>query len=647
MTTRHTFKILLSLFTLISISACGGGGGGGGGGGVTRYTVTATTGTGGSVSPMSVQVDANATTLLTISPDTNYVLDGVSGSCTGQLSGNDYTAGPVTANCAANFTFRYVGPPLSPAAATLGSGPQQLVLNWTDSSEATFYRVLENPDGVSGYSPISGDIASGVQTYAHPVTLYRRINASYILQSCNAAGCSDGSPLTVTDLVSPIVYLKADNTGNFDSFGVSVSLSADGNTLAVGAISESSNAQTINGAGNNDLANNSGAVYVFIRSGNSWSQQAYIKASDAGPNDIFGSAVSLSDDGNLLAVGAPVAAIGGVVYLYSRSGSSWSELQVLDNVNTDNGDKFGASVSLSGNGTALAIGVPGEGGTGAGVDPANNNAGSNNGAVYLYQAGSPTWVPVNYIKASNPGNSDGFGTSVALNRDGTTLVVGAPFEDSPNVGNPDLNTLLSSGAVYIFRFTTVWSQQLFLKPASPAAFAVFGKSVDLDAAGNRLAVGAFQQDGGANLSGAVYLFDYSGFWNQYPSALNPGLLSANIGGANDNFGFSVQLSADGNTLAVGAPQEDSSDIGVAADANNDIGSDSGAAYVFRYDGSWTQLAFIKARHRDDSAGFGSAIALSADGDTLAAGADSEQSTTTGIGSTPNQNGAGNGAVFVY
>jgi hypothetical protein len=83
-----------------------------------------------------------------------------------------------------------------------------------------------------------------------------------------------------------------------------VSLSADGNGLAVGAIGEDSNTTGINSDQTNNSASSSGAAYVFTRSGTSWSQQAYVKASDTGAGDLFGQSVSLSGDGSTLAVGA-------------------------------------------------------------------------------------------------------------------------------------------------------------------------------------------------------------------------------------------------------------------------------------------------------------------------------------------------------
>lgn len=140
-----------------------------------------------------------------------------------------------------------------------------------------------------------------------------------------------GLPMWVED-----VYRNASNAGSDDSFGTAVSVSADGNTLAVGAYHEDSRATGLGGDEGDDLLMNPGAVYVFVRAGGVWTQQAYVKASSTGARDEFGGSVSLSRDGNTLAVGAPYEdsrAIGvgggegdnlkpnaGAVYIFARGG---------------------------------------------------------------------------------------------------------------------------------------------------------------------------------------------------------------------------------------------------------------------------------------------------------------------------------------
>lgn len=252
---------------------------------------------------------------------------------------------------------------------------------------AVTYRVTEDPDGAGAQA--ATQIAAGLTgtSYDRVVAglLHTRLNATYRVQACNSAGCSALSAAQVVNLTQAIGYFKASNTGAIDQFG-SVALSGDGSTLAVGAYGEASNA---------------GAVYVFTRSGSTWSQQAYVKASNIGADDNFGTSVALSGDGNTLAVGA-----------YGEASNA----------------------------------------TGINGNPADNSA-SSAGAVYVFTRSGSTWTQQAYVKASNTGAGDLFGTSVALSGDGNTLAVGAYWEDSNATGingNQADNSASDSGAVYVY-----------------------------------------------------------------------------------------------------------------------------------------------------------------------------------------------------
>jgi hypothetical protein len=196
-------------------------------------------------------------------------------------------------------------------------------------------------------------------------------------------------------------YVKASNTGAGDHFGWSVALSGDGSRLAVGAYLEDSAATGVGGDQVDNAAGNAGAVYVLTRSGATWSQEAYVKASNTDVSDLFGYRVALSADGTTLAVGArseASAATGidgdqadnaapgaGAVYVLARSGATWTQQSYVKASNTETGDQFGWSVALSGDGAALAVGTYAEdsAATGVGGDQANNAA-SLAGAVYLF-----------------------------------------------------------------------------------------------------------------------------------------------------------------------------------------------------------------------------------------------------------------------
>ena len=391
-------------------------------------------------------------------------------------------------------------------------------------------------------------------------------------------------------------YLKASNAELGDGFGRSVALSGD--TLAVGAWQEKSASQGIGGDQDDNSAERSGAVYVFRRSGTSWQQEAYIKASNTGFDDLFGDSVALS--GDTLAVGAHAedsasrgvngnqdddsAQDSGAVYVFRRSGTAWRQEAYLKASNTGQGDQFGANVALSGDTLAVGAIFEGSGATGVNGNQENELA-PGSGAVYVFRRSDTSWQQEAYIKASNTDFDDRFGDSVALS--GDTLAVGAWREQSASRGvngDQDDNFAERSGAVYVFRRSgTDWQQEAYLKASNTDAEDFFGYSVAL--VGDTLAVGAVGEDGTAagvngdqdnnntERSGAVYVFRRSGVtWRQEV------YLKASNTGAGDHYGQSVALS--GDTLAVGAYYESSASGGVNGDQADDSATASGAVYVF-------------------------------------------------------------------
>jgi hypothetical protein len=152
---------------------------------------------------------------------------------------------------------------------------KQAQLSWAAVSGATHYRVWQSPDSNTAFSQVGADQTGTSASLA--LALHKQINARYRVQACNAGGCSDSNIVTVaSQLTQAVGYVKASNTGSSDVFGYSVALSADGNTLAVGAYGEASNATGVNGDDTDNSASASGAVYVFARTGSTWAQQAYV-----------------------------------------------------------------------------------------------------------------------------------------------------------------------------------------------------------------------------------------------------------------------------------------------------------------------------------------------------------------------------------
>jgi hypothetical protein len=564
-----------------------------------------------------------------------------------------------------NVAVTCAAPPGAPSVS-LSFGVKELQFSWSAVSGAAFYRVLENPDGVSGYNLVANNITA--TSYKLTIPVHRRLNALYIVEACNVGGCT-GSNLQGlgTDLVPLIGYAKASNTGGSgsftspgDQFGTSVAVSGDGNTLAVGAPTEDSNGSS---PGDNS-ATDAGAVYVFAKVAGSWTQQAYVKASNAAASDFFGISVALSGDGNTLAVGALNQAGSGAAYVFTRTGGSWSEQALVKASNAEAGTLFGKILALSGDGNTLAVGSPFEksAATGVGGNQINDcnsgtptNCAMYSGAVYVFARSGNAWTQQAYVKASNTGLVDLFGTSVALNGDGSTLAVGAPFEKSAatgvggnqtndcNSGSPT-NCAMYSGAAYVFALSSgAWSQQAYVKASNTAASDNFGNSVAVSGDGNTLAVGA---PFGASNNGAAYVFARSGgAWSQQA------LVNASNPGASDQFGGSVALSGDGNSLAVGAPFEDSGSIGIGS-AFDESAADAGAVYFYsRGAGAWSQQAYVKASNTRGNDQFGTSVALSDDGNALLVGAKLEDGGSTGIGGTP-ANGAvpdaaNSGAAYLY
>jgi hypothetical protein len=573
--------------------------------------------------------------------------------------------------------------PAEPSLSLEADSIKTFRFTWTGVSGATEYGLLENPDRFSGYTQVA-TIAADAVSHDLVVFLPARVNASYILQACNNAGCADSIPVFVSGTLDQAIgYVKASNTNAVDHFGWSVAVSGDGSTLAVGAPGEDSAATGIDGNQNDNSAASAGAVYVFTRTAAGvWSQQAYVKASNTDTGDQFGHAVALSGDGNTLAVGAiseasastgiggiqnnNSAIIAGAVYVFTRTAAGvWSQQAYVKASNTDAGDRFGRAVALAADGSALVVGAPLEDSAATGIGGnQNDNSAASAGAVYVFtRTAAGVWSQQAYVKASNTGPGNEFGDSVALSADGSTLAVGAIGEPSAATGiNGDQNdsSAASAGAAYVFTRADngAWSQQAYLKASNTNAGDRFGSSVALSGDGNSLAVGGTgeasaatgingnQNDNSAASAGAVYVFTRTaaGVWSQqaYVKASNTD--------AGDQFGHAVTLSVDGNTLAVGAFGEASAATGIGGNENDNSVGGSGAAYVFIRTavGAWSQQAYVKASNTGTSDLFGVSVALSGDGSTLAVGAFFEDSAATGIGGDQNDNSAGDaGAVYLY
>lgn len=567
--------------------------------------------------------------------------------------------------------------PAKPEVTLTPVATKTYAFRWSDVSEESEYRLLENPDEMSGYSEVAV-IPANSTDYDHIVSLPKQVNTSYILQACNSLGCTDSDEMFVSgSLAEAVGFFKASNAQTDDLFGYAVALSANGQVMAVGAPEESSNATGVNGDQTDNSMEGAGAVYVFTRDDGVWTQQAYLKASNRDSRDYFGIELALSADGRTLVVASPnessaangidgdqsdnSARLSGAVYVFTQDEAGWSQQAYIKASNAEINDEFGTSVALSADGKLLAVGAYAEGSSATGIDgdQANNDAPAS-GAVYVFGNNGGAWSQQAYIKASNAQSNDYFGDRITLSADGGTLAVGAYSESSAATGidgDQSDNTASHSGAVYVFaQAEGIWSQQAYMKASNAEDFDFFGETLALSADGDTLAVGATGEDSAAtgidgdqfdntaNTTGAVYVYRRSSdIWSQHA------YIKASNSEAHDNFGTQVALSGDGTVLAVGASYEDSGATGINGDQPDNSVLSSGATYVFiQRDGVWSQQAYIKAPNAQSDDAFGISLALSGDGETLAVGASFESSAATGINGDRTDNSAtDSGAVYLY
>ena len=245
-------------------------------------------------------------------------------------------------------------------------------------------------------------------------------------------------------------------------FGDAVAV--DGNTLVVGAFLDGQRAP------------NAGAVYVFTRTGNTWSQRAKLTASDASEYAFFGSALAIK--GQTVVVGSPIAQ---TAYVFSGHKGNWTEQAILHAPDADVSTytAFGAAVALDG--STIAIGAPMD----APFAPKT-------GSVYTFKAKAGGWVQQSKLSASDAAGEDEFGTSVAV--EGNRIAVGAPYHDSSN-----------NGALYLFTAQgTRWRETEIITGEPPTAF--LGSSVALTAKTLVGGAPAFVDYTGLQSAGAGYVF---------------------------------------------------------------------------------------------------------------------------------------------
>ncbi len=289
--------------------------------------------------------------------------------------------------------------------------------------------------------------------------------------------------------------------------------------------------------GVNYPSDDEGAAYVFHRSGSVWTQQQKLTAGDPEANDYFGYSVSIS--GDYIAIGAygddDMGSGSGSAYIFYRSGGTWTQQAKVTASDGDLSDMFGHSVSISGD--RLVVGADG-----------NDDAGSSSGSAYIYHRSGTNWPQNQKLTAYDATDQDYYGRSVSLS--GDYCLIGCYHSD---VATSD------EGAAYLYHWDSGWSLQQKLYAGDGMASDYFGYAVSLS--GDIAAITAHQADPITDDEGSVYIFQRSGStWNQMQK------LTADDGLPNDNFGRAISI--DGTSILIGVPYCD------------DLGVTSGAAYIF-------------------------------------------------------------------
>jgi trimeric autotransporter adhesin len=516
-----------------------------------------------------------------------------------------------------------------PAApqVTVGSEIKQLRFDWSRSPRAQFYKLLKNPDGHSGFTQVGRDIKRSRTTAVDNIAVHLHDwkDARYIVAACNARGCTNSPEISTPHLMlDAIGYIKSeqpkfadffgerislsengrtlavrsrdesgtvwifrrDSKGSWtqedlpllevrqpgSEFGFSLQLSADGRTLAVGALRfnvPGGPTQTFcdsQGGGCVEWGAH-GAVHVFRRSHNgSWAQEAFLHAPQLRVGQTFGLDLALSGDGKTLAVGS-LAGSGDETehYLLRRTGSGWQNVAVIRPVQHE-GRCF--DPALSGDGSSLFLGCDVN-------DPDNQTRTGQE--IQLRKRSGSDWPLIARLPYSIP-RSESFEFAYSVDRTGRILAIREWVADVTTV------SIYTRAGVN----SNSWMLQARLNEAAPnTPFPVFGRNnVVLSGDGRTLVVGDFDESsGGAGVlegpepagvrSGGAYVFRRSGeIWNL------KSLVKASNPDSGDGFGVPLAVSGTGNTIAISARGESSAATGINGEQSDNSLPAAGAVYLY-------------------------------------------------------------------
>jgi hypothetical protein len=451
--------------------------------------------------------------------------------------------------------------------------------NSSDFSASSGSFTINSNSGSFNVTPTEDTTTEGSETFQVEIRIGS--TSGTIVTTSNSITINDTSVPSWSSPVSDAKLLASDAESQA-KFGRSVSISNNGTIAIVGSSNEDTS------------GTDAGAAYIYTRSGTSWTQQSKLQASDKASYDYFGYSVSIDSDGDTAIVGAYGEDTGGAhsgsAYIFTRSGSTWTQQAKIQASDAQADDYFGISVSISGDGNTAIVSARNE-----------DTTASNAGSAYIYTRSGSTWSQQAKIQASDAQANDNFGYSVDISNDGDTVIVGAYREDT---GGTD------AGSAYIYtRSGSTWSQQAKIQASFGGSEDRFGYSVSIDSDGDTAIVSAIYEDTGGASAGSAYIFTRSGTsWGQQ-AQIQPTNVSSS-----DQFGRSVSISGDGNTVIGSSPIEDTGF------------TNAGAVYIFTRSGStWTQQAKIQAYDAQASGWFGNYVDISNDGNTVIIGADNTDS----------------------
>ena len=411
--------------------------------------------------------------------------------------------------------------------------------SWSGGADTVSTVTTETKDGWNKYYEKDAEIAAGedislsAQTVEGTANIDFTTEANYIQEDSNYTDFLAGLIQLESGSIAEQQKITASDSQADDNFGYSVAI--DGDTAIVGAYKEDPSG--ISGAG---------SVYIFTRSGEVWTQQQKITASDFQADDNFGSSVAIDGDTAIVGVhkeDPSDLSNAGSAYIFTRSDTTWTQQQKINASDKEATDYFGSSVAIDGD--TVAVGASHE-------DPSEL---SDAGSTYIFIRSEGVWTQQQKINADDFQTGDWFGSSVAIS--GETIIVGAHGEDPS-----DLST---AGSAYIFtRSDTTWTQQQKINASDKEATDYFGYSVAID--GDMAIVGVISEDPSSLANaGSAYIFSRSDtVWTEEKK------ITASDKAEYDAFGRSVDIS--GVTTIAGAYTEDPSSLNSA-----------GSAYIFASD----------------------------------------------------------------